>query len=164
MEAVAITVEHGKTCARFFVGHGQCEVFEGGEHVGFHAFEAVEFPAGGDELIDEEFRARGGGFELFEVAGAELVELDAVLGGEDGFGGVEAVRFCILARSGFSFGGSRSGGVFAVVAISEVLCGGCHWDRSFGSMLGGGVGDSGRRGWRVNGSKFFRLKGMGGGK
>ena len=79
-------------------------IFEGREHSVLDALDAVKFPPCADHLTHEKFLVRGGRREVGRVAFKQRAELVAVIVGEHGISGREAVKFMILARGGFAFG------------------------------------------------------------
>jgi len=82
--------------------------------------DAVESPAGGDQVFEE--RLLGGALGLvFVFEGlTELVEIGWILGeGEDDFGGGEAVLEGVVAHGGASFGGDGPSALEGVAAIGR---------------------------------------------
>jgi len=96
------------------------------EEAGFHGADAGEAPGGHDDLVDQEGFQGAGGLKLFLEGGLELVELLAVLDGNDGALGGEAVLGGVAAGGGLALGGFGAGGLEGVAAIGFDLFLGCH--------------------------------------
>ena len=73
--------------------------FRGGlsrEEVGLGFGEAVETPAGGDDLVEEGLLERGLGVEVVAHLADESLEGEVVFGGEMGEGGADSMLQSIL--------------------------------------------------------------------
>ena len=71
---------------------------------------------------------RGFGRELGLVAFEQSIVFGAVLVWEDGIGGGEAVRFCVVTGCGLALRSARAGAQFTVFTIRECLSGSGHMD------------------------------------
>jgi hypothetical protein len=98
-----------------------------GEEAGFHLTNAVEAPAGDDHVFDQDLFDRADRLAFVLEGLAELLEIGLLFdGGQNDFGGGEAVLEGVEADGGASFGSFWAVALLSVAAIGCELAFGDH--------------------------------------